>query len=213
MSRAWDSSGRRSLRHEEDAADTTHNKKSTRTCWMPCATGLHRVQFGIFCARISHILSSYKGDSRWDKHLLLPFSKCVLHKTANTPQFLCHVMWTGKPVFTSAVHNWHYLHAWAVNNLHNSHHSTLEQKFRIINWARITDDYIIRNYQGVIYYAEFLQETLPLLSEDVSSNTHERTWFQRDHAPPSFVCQVCNAFKNNFLDRLGVEVWSTSLLI
>jgi hypothetical protein len=60
-------------------------------------------------------------------------------------------------------------------------------------------------------YTDFLDETLPLLLENVTIHLHESMWFQPESAPPHFACQVHNCLHNNFPERWngceGLNAW------
>jgi hypothetical protein len=60
----------------------------------------------------------------------------VLHKTVETPQFLC------------CVKKWctHNMHIWATENPHATRHSLLQHRCSVNIWAGIVDDYVIGPY-------------------------------------------------------------------
>jgi hypothetical protein len=76
-------------------------------------------------------------------------------------------------------------------NLHVTDHSSFHQRFRANICARIIDDYIIRpciieNHLSGVHYTDFVEDTLPVLLEDVPLHVRESTWFLHDGIPPHF---------------------------
>jgi hypothetical protein len=83
------------------------------------------------------------------------------------------MLWTDEVVFTrSVVHNLHNLHVWAAQNSHATRQYSFQQGFCVNVLARIVADYVIIPYAiqahpGGAQHINLLEETLPLLSEDV----------------------------------------------
>jgi hypothetical protein len=50
-------------------------------------------------------------------------------------------------------------------------------------------------------YLNFLQETLPILMEDLPLNIRQDTWYHLDGAPAHFTCTVLDWLNRNYLGR------------
>jgi hypothetical protein len=150
-----DGSGRCKVRHDEDAADTIYNKKSTRTCQMPCPTGLCRVQYGMFCTRISRILPctrvnpsrtniSFSGSqSGCYTRLWTPLNFCVMW-CGLASQYLQEVLYTTDTILIPAKIWCHHLgrnHRWIYNK---KVRNTELSRCSLLNWfsSRNTSTFI-----------------------------------------------------------------------
>jgi hypothetical protein len=111
-----------------------------------------RVQYDVLCVRMSCILFMNKQLQPGDKHLRLQFCGWVIHKTVETPQFLCGLTRQYlQVVYTIYVH---ILHVWATKNPHASRHSSFQHRYRVKLWTGIIDDYVIRPMQYRIISVE-----------------------------------------------------------
>jgi hypothetical protein len=124
--------------NEEDVLDIVHHNPSASTRHISSETGrlyqstLRENQLHPFHVQL------VQGLQPGDKHLRLQFSRWVLHKTVDTPQFLCRVLWTDEAVFTrSGVHSLHNLHVWTTENPHATRHFSFQHRF-------------VAEYQGLI---------------------------------------------------------------
>jgi hypothetical protein len=164
----------------EDAVDIIHNKKSIRTCWMSCATGLQ--------SAVWHKMHANKYKYK--------------RTTICSPPSGCYTrLWTGKPVFTRSA-----VMPNTICNAPAAHHSSFQQRLDVNTCAVIVYDL----YNQKVCNTELSMWSLlclsssantSLLSEDVSSHVHESMCFQHDHALACFACQVCNSLEHNLLDR------------
>jgi hypothetical protein len=82
-------------------------------------------------------------------------------------------------------------------NPHAIRHFSFQRGFSVKVWAGIVDDYVIEPYviRGPLdggQNADFHEETLPLLFENVPLHVRESMWFQHDGAPPNFARRVRN---------------------
>jgi hypothetical protein len=124
-------------------------------------------------------------------------------------------MHTDESVFTrSSVHSLYNSHIWATENLHSIRQSSFQQRFIVNFWTGIVNDYIIgpcviRDRLDGAPYANFLQEMLPVLLEDVHLYVRESMGFERDGASPDFAGRVLD--KNSpskWFWRGGAIFWS-----
>jgi hypothetical protein len=128
-------SGRCSVRYEEDVLHIVKNNPSTSTRQISSPTG-RLPQLAVWrtlrenqCYPF-HVQSA-QGLQPGSNHSLVQFSRLVVHKIVDTPQFLCRVLWTDEAVFTrSGVHNPHNLHVWTTENPHGTSHSSSQHRFR-----------------------------------------------------------------------------------
>jgi hypothetical protein len=131
--------GRLNVRDEEDVLDVVQDNSNTRH--ISSATGrLSRsAVWHTLCENQFYTfhLQPEQGLRPGDKHLRLQFSRWVLHKTVDTPQFLCRVLWTDEVVFTrSDVNNLHNLHVWATESPRATRHSSFQRLDRNCTWQR-----------------------------------------------------------------------------
>jgi hypothetical protein len=111
MQQARAGRGRRSVRDEESVLGTVHDNPSTGTRNISSGTGRlpqsavwHILRENQLCTfHVQPVQELQVGD----KHLRLQFSRWVLHKIVDIPQFLWLVLWTEEAVFTRSVHNLH----------------------------------------------------------------------------------------------------------
>jgi hypothetical protein len=79
-------------------------------------------------------------------------------------------------------------------------------------WAGIVDEfiigpYVIRDGPDLAQFADFLEETLPLLLENEPLHMRESMWFQHDGALPILPVECAIGSISTFLaDGLDVEV-------
>lgn len=77
------------------------------------------------------------------------------------------------------VNKFHNLHEWALDNPYPICCCSFQQRYSVNIQARLTDDYLtgpymIANCIGGIQYADFLERTDPLLSEDGPHFSHRQ---------------------------------------
>lgn len=147
----------------------------------------------------------------------LEFSRWMLHKEVDSPNFLKNVLFCDETSFSrEGTVNLKNNHVWAQENPHETviHHHQV--RFSVNVWAGIINDSLIGPYilperlNGQTYLI-FLQDVLPELLEDLPINIRRQMWFQHDGAPAHFsneVRQHLNAVYNNqWVGRGGPVSW------
>jgi len=108
-------------------------------------------------------------------------------------------------------HNCHY---WAAENSRCFCEIPYQHQWSINVWCSIVNGYIIGShfFSGTLtsaIYNDFLQNTLPQLSEDVDLATRQRLWMQQDGAPHTRnVRNILNQiFPNCWIGKDGPVSW------
>jgi hypothetical protein len=107
-------------------------------------------------------------------------------------------------------------HLWDHDNPHGTFESNLKHLFAINMWCGVTGDQITGPYifpqclTGDIY-ANFLQDELPTLSENVPLQTQRQMYYQLDTALPYF-SQVIghylnHKFPNRWIGHDSTQIW------
>lgn len=141
---------------------------------------------------------------------LLPraqFCEWMQRKCHQDRFFLNKVLFTDEAGFTrEGIVNFHNNHVWAEENPHAIFESRFQNKFSINVWAGILGDRLIGPYimpqrlDGPAYL-DFLQNTLPLLLEDVPYQQRLTNFFMHDGAPPHFSRLVRDHLNQTHPDR------------
>jgi hypothetical protein len=120
---------------------------------------------------------------------------------------LNHVLWTDEAGFTTdRVMNLNNLHVWAEENPHPTRSSSFQHRFSVSVWAGIVDyhligPYVIEDRISGAQYLNFLQETLPILTDDLPLNVRQDMWNQLDGALAHFTRPVRDWLNYNYPSR------------
>ena len=114
------------------------------------------------------------------------------------------------------VNNTRNSHLWDRDNPHGTVESNYQHRFSVKVWCGVTGDQLIGLYiflqrlRGDIY-ANFLQDELPALVENVPLQTRRQMYYQHDGAPPHFsqiIRQYLNhKFQNRWIGHDGAQNW------
>lgn len=117
------------------------------------------------------------------------------------------ISFTDEASFTrSGVVNLHNEHVYADENPHAIKVNHHQHQFKINVWAGIIDRYLIgpvvlpHRLNGNIHL-NFLQNTLPLLLEDLPISTRQGLWYMHDGAPPHFSVDVREYLHEQYPNR------------
>jgi hypothetical protein len=112
--------------------------------------------------------------------------------------------------------NLHNLHIWAEENPHPTRSSTFQHRFCVNVWAGIVDDrligpYVIEYRIDGAQYLNFLQETRPILMDDLPLNVCQDICYQLVGAPAHFTRPVSVWSNHNYpgrwIGRGGPVTW------
>jgi hypothetical protein len=105
------------------------------------------------------------------------------------PEFFNRVLWYDKAGFArDGMMNLQNLHVWAEENPYPTRSSSFQHRFSVNVLAGIVDDhltgpYVMEDRIGCAQYLNFLQETLPILTDDLPLNVRQDMSYQLDGAP------------------------------
>lgn len=149
----------------------------------------------------------------------LEFSRWVLHKEVDSPNFLRNVLFTDETSFTrEGIFNFKNNHVWGQENPHGTIQRHHQVRFSVNVWAGIINDtligpYILPNRLNGQTYLVFLQDVLPELLENVGLpiDIRREMWFQQDGAPAHFSNEVRQhldtVYENQWIGRGGPVSW------
>jgi hypothetical protein len=166
------------VQDDEVVLDAVNDNPSSSTRHIASQTSLS--QSAVWCVFGENSLHPFhlqpvEGLQPGDKEHRLEYCRWLLHKVVDEPNFLNCELWTDEAGFTrDGVMNLHNLHIWAEENPHPTQSSSFQHTFSVNVWAGIVDDhltgpYVIENRIGGAQYLDFLQETLPILMDDLPS--------------------------------------------
>lgn len=144
------------------------------------------------------------------------FCNWILAQQRANINFMRNILWTDEATFTRAgITNHRNLHVWATENPHAIRETTFQTQFSINVWAGMIDDeligpFVLPNRLDQHAYLDFLQNTLPLLLEDVPLETRRRMQLQLDGAPAHFARIVRDYLNENYprwIGRGGPIAW------
>lgn len=131
-----------------------------------------------------------------DPESRLTFCHFIQNQVAENPNFNRNILFTDEASFTrSGITNLHNEHVYSDENPHATKVTHYQHEFRVNMWAGIINNFLIgpivipNNLNGNSYLI-FLQETLPILLDDLPLNLLRDMWFMHDGAPPHFSLEV-----------------------
>jgi hypothetical protein len=131
--------------------------------------------------------------------------------------FFKNVLFTDESSFKSNGHvNRHNMHYWSPVNPHWMLEQKIQNRWSLNVWGGIINNRLIgpfffhQNLTGEIY-ANFLENELDDLLENVPLNQIANMWFQQDGAPPHFAlvarAVVDEKYPNRWIGRGGTVAW------
>ena len=120
------------------------------------------------------------------------FCNWIRSKMRTDVAFLSHVLFSAEATFSNTENvNRHNMHYWANENPRWMRTVPFQHPWSVNCWCGIVDDHVIGPYffEGRLtrqVYANFLQNVLPQLMEDVFLHVHMHMWIQHDGAPPHY---------------------------
>lgn len=143
------------------------------------------------------------------------FSQWILRN-----QELCNkILFTDEACFgRDGITNMRNSHVWSPmeENPHATYETHFQTRFSVNVWCGIIGNHLVGPFvlehrlTGQLYL-NFLQETLPLLLEDIPLDVRQGMWFQQDGAPPHFYREVTTflneIFPNRWIGRGGPVHW------
>ena len=152
----------------------------------------------------------------------ISFCRFSLQQSHDNHAFLRDVMFTDEASLTNHGNvNSRNMHYWSVETPHWLREVANQRQWSINVWCGIIGNRIVSPYfyQGTLNgqrYAPFLQDTLPLLMEDVGLETRVSMSFQHDGCPAHFARvarDVMDAkFPNRWIRRVGPVRWPARFL-
>jgi len=152
-----------------------------------------------------------------DNNQRLLFSQFCEQQLTNDPDFTLKIIFTDEACFTrDGVFNFRNSHVWSDENPHAVVSSRHQRRFSINIWCGIIGNQLLGpcelpNRLNGNVYANFLQESLPVLLENVPLATRLNCWFMHDGAPAHFPINVRNFLNNHFpqkwIGRGGPVAW------
>lgn len=143
-----------------------------------------------------------------DFPLRVQFANWFQERQAIDPLFSSRVLYTDEACFTrDGCFNSRNSHVWSEDNPRETHQRGYQQRFSVNVWCGIVHDHIIGPHifpdrlTGHLY-REFLEDTLPLLLEDVPLNIRHGMWYMHDGAPPHFSREA-----RDYLDTAFPGLW------
>jgi hypothetical protein len=118
-----------------------------------------------------------------------------------------HVLWTDKSHFTQmGIVSTHNIHPWAHDNLHFMRKRDCQVCWSLDLWAGLLGDsikslYLLPECFTAATKDVFVDETLPVLLEDVALAIREHMWCQNNNEPPHYRHHAHNLTDNNFQGR------------
>lgn len=211
---------RRRDRRDEDILNLVQANPQTST--RAVAAVLHVSQSLVWRCLHTNQLYPYhhqrvQGLERGDYPARIIFCQWYLRQHGIDPLFTSIVLFTDEATFSrDGIFNTHNTHTWAHANPHTTVRRAHQVRYSINVWAGIIGDYIIGPYQlpqrltGDMY-RQFLEETLPVLLEEVPLGVRRRMWFMHDGAPAHFRltarAYLDTIYPNRWLGRAGPTPW------
>ncbi|XP_067204331.1 uncharacterized protein [Linepithema humile] len=128
-----------------------------------------------------------------------------------------HILWTDEATFSpNGVFNSHNFLFWEEENPQAVRQCTFQYRWSINVWAgifanRVIGPYFLPAHLNGQRYAEFLENELPILLEDIPLRERETLIFQHDGAPAHYSRRVREILNDRFSDRWigrgGPIVW------
>lgn len=149
-------------------------------------------------------LQKVQGLTPNDYEPRVHFDQWLLQNCNEVPDFPGLILFTDECCFArDGYFNFHNSHIWAADNPHATHVDGNQHKFSVNMWAGIIGDHLLGpvelparlNGQAYLY---FLQNTLPVLMEDLPLELRLRMWYQHDGAPAHFFRLVRNHIRAVF---------------
>ena len=145
------------------------------------------------------------------------FSNSIRRKMRTYISFLSHMLFFYEANFANMGNvNRHNKHYWANENPRLMRTVAFQHPWSVNSWCGIVGDHVIGSYffecrlTGQVY-ANFLQNVLPQLMEDMLLHVRINMWMQYDGAPPHYaLCsrQVMNEiFDEKWIGRDGPVAW------
>ena len=120
------------------------------------------------------------------------FCNCIRRKIRTDVSFLSHVLFSNEANFANTGNvNRHNIHYWANENPRWMRTVPSQHSWSVNCWCSIVVDHVIDPYffEGLLtgqVCANFLQNVLPQLMEDVPLHVRMNMWMQHDGAPPDY---------------------------
>ena len=128
-----------------------------------------------------------------------------------------NILFTDKAHFTcDGVNNTRNFHLWHRDSPHGTVKSNYQHHFSVNVWCGVIGDqltglYIFLQCLTGDIYANFLQDELPALLENVSLQTRQQMYYQHDGAPPHFIQVIRqylnHKFPNQWIDHGHAQNW------
>lgn len=145
------------------------------------------------------------------------YVRWVLQRCIANPGFTASILFSDEACFTrDGYFNARNSHIWAVENPHARFIHGHQVKFSVNIWAGIVGNCVLGpvimppRLNGAAYL-DFLQNTLPLVMEDVPLAIRRELWFQHDGAPAHFSRAVRehlnNTYRECWIGRGGHVAW------
>lgn len=145
------------------------------------------------------------------------FVQWFLQRSIVNPPFPAHVLFTDEACFTRDTYfNSRNSHIWDYENPHAVFFRSHQERFTVNIWGGIVGDYLLgpiilpAPLNGAAYLA-FLENTLPLLMEEIPLAIRREMWFQHDGAPPHFSLAVREhlnqSYREHWIGRGGPVAW------
>lgn len=142
-----------------------------------------------------------------DPPMRLAFCHFIQNKRVEDPNFAMKILFTDEACFSrSGVTNLHNEHVYADENPHAIKVAHHQHEFKINVWAGIIDHYligpvVIPDRLNGDNYLNFLQNTLPILLENLPLLLRREMWYMHDGAPPHFTIAVRQHLHNQYPNR------------
>lgn len=160
-----------------------------------------------------------QGLEEGDPARRIAFCRFLLNTDIEDGSFLKSILWTDESKFSrEGITNFHNLHYWADadENPHVKKQTSFQYKFSVNVWAGVIGGnligpyYLPQNLNGE-NYLEFLENSLPVLLEDLPLNVRRNLIFQNDGCPAH--CRITvrqfldEKFPNRWIGRNGPILW------
>lgn len=150
-------------------------------------------------------------ERRWE------FCSWLLESDIQDRAFLDRILWTDESQFTrDGIKNFHNLHTWSESNPHQPKVTSFQNKFSVNVWAgiigtKLIGPFILPQVLNSHIYAEFLEEKLPELLEDIPLDDRQAIFYQHDGAP-AHTARIIDEllqrkFGNRRISRNGPIAW------
>jgi hypothetical protein len=102
--------------------------------------------------------------------------------------------------------NWRNMHYWRVDNPHWAWQTALQIQWGDnvwcgILWGHMIGPHFFKNNHNAYQYQKFLQNDLPLLSEEITLWMRLHTWYQYDRALPHWLTSIWNHMDKTYPRR------------